>query len=330
MLDLMDQDCNAIWINATLQENSLMVDTEHENYLARTMWSVALLLNLAIFLITKFILLKLTVTARSILQNPHNTLFFIDELQKLIATPLSTGIVVYDLVNSKALPFSEIIPNCGIRIPLITNVMFFGGIAIAAMRWIAIRYTQVMAKWGELKIMFAILISWQVALIGHTYLMTVNSHDIYIGRCYQKGESSISYNPGPVVLVACMVEFAIYLSICQHVYKSDIGVRQFISSESYGRRRRKNAFNLFGYTIHFLIELLMMVSGAVLLKNLKIPPKVWLLFTSTVLTISMLLLSKPMKLKWTQLFVFLHEKWRNLASITAPPTLTPIEPFERQ
>ena len=315
MLDLLDPDNNVIWINSTLREDSIMVDTEHRNYLARTIWSVALLLNLAIFLITKFILLKWSVTARSILQNPHNTLFFIDELQKLIVTPLTTGIVVYDLVNSKAPPFSEILPNCGIRIPLLANVMFFGGIAIAAMRCIAVRYSQVMAKWGELKIMLAVLILWQIALIGHTYLMTVNSHDIYIGRCYQKGESSISYNPGPVVLVACMVEFAIYLSICQYVYKSDIGVRQFISSESYGRRRRKNAFNLFGYAIHFLIELLMMGSGVVILKKLKIPPKIWLQFTSTVLTISMLLLSKPMKLKWTQIFIFLHEKWRTLPQL---------------
>ena len=81
---------------------------------------------------------------------------------------------MYDLANSKATPFSVVIPNCCIRIPVLTNVMFFGGIAVAAMRWIAIRYTQVVAKWGELKIMLAVLISWQIALIGHTYLMTVN------------------------------------------------------------------------------------------------------------------------------------------------------------
>ena len=122
-----------------------------------------------------------------------------------------------------------------------------------------------------------------------------------------------------------MIEFAIYISIFQYVYQRDISVKQFISAESYGRRKRKNAFNLFGHTIYFLIELIMMISGLILLisqqkvpiksRNIYIPPKVWHLFTSTLLAVSMLLLSTPMKVKWIQLITYVRENLRKLKCV---------------
>ena len=80
-----------------------------------------------------------------------------------------------------------------------------------------------------------------------------------------------------------------------------------------GRRTRKNAFNLFGHTIHFLLELLMQILEVVLWIQLQIPPKVLQQFTSTVLALSMLLLSKPMKVIWTRLLVnTLSQNWAML------------------
>ena len=152
---VIDQERNAAWINGTLLENSVTVGDEQKNYWLRTVWSIALLLNLAIFIIIKLSLLKLSLSRSSILKNPHDTLFLIDEMEKLIVTPISTGIIVYDLVNNKGPPFSEIIPNCGFRMvfPLFINIIYLGGMAIALIRFISIRHTRIMARWGEIKIM---------------------------------------------------------------------------------------------------------------------------------------------------------------------------------
>ena len=299
-------------INSTFQDNSILADDEHANVTPRTIWSIVLLLNLAVFIGTKFALLKLTLTVRSVMKNPQDTLFFIDEMEKLIVTPICTAIIVYDLFNNKEPPFSNNIPNCGIRILplLLPNIMFFGGCAIALMRYIAIKYPHIIAKWSEVKIMLAVLFSWQTALIGNTYLMAVNSLDEYKSRCYNKKESSISFPPGPIFLFACGTEFAIYISICQYIYKSDIEVRQLISIESFRMRKRKNAVNVFGYIVHFLLELLVLVLGSILRLKMEVPLRIWYLFTSTLLALSMLLLSKPMKVMLTQLFMNLQKKSR--------------------
>ena len=154
-----------------------------------------------------------------------------------------------------------------------------------------------MIRWGEANIMRAVLILWHIVLIANTSLMVAMKTNSNNG-CYEE----IFYLPGVFFSFACGTEFAIYMLICLYVYKNDIKMRQFISSETYGKRKRRNAFNLFGHSIHFLIELLMMGLLSVWKTKFKIPPKVGFVFTSTVLAISMLLLSKPMKIKWTQLF----------------------------
>ena len=166
-------------------------------------------------------------------------------------------IVVFDLINNSGLPFSKIIPNCGLRIIflLLLNIMLLGGISTAHMRFIAIRYTQIMVQWGEVEIMSSILMLWHTILIGNTYLMVISSADEYKNRCYTKEKWSISYLPGPIFLFACGMEFSIYTSICHYVYKSDIKVRQFISSLSYVKRQHRNALNMFEHTIHILIKL---------------------------------------------------------------------------
>ena len=156
--------------------------------------------------------------------------------------------------------------------------------------------------------MFSVLVLWQVALIGNTYLMAVNSLDEYKNRCYNRTESAISFYPAPIFLFVCGTEFAIYISICQYIYKSDIEVRQLISTESFRMRKRKNAFNIFGYIIHFLLEWLILILGSILRQKMEAPLRIWYLFTSTLLAFSMILLSKPMKIKWTQLFMNLQEK----------------------
>ena len=290
-----------------------MGEEENRDYKRNIIWTVILCLNLAVFLTTKAGLLKLTLTLRSTLQNPHDTLFFIDEMEKLIVTSISAGILVYDLMTSDGNPFLERIPNCGIRmIPLLLpNIMFFGGMATALMRCIAISYTNIISRWGEFKIMTAVLVLWHTALIGNTYLMAVNTSDEYKNRCYSTGVPLLPNIFYPMAfLFAIGTEFAIYLSICKHIYNNDIEVRQFISFESYGRRIRKNAFNLFGHTIHFLLKLLMEILEVILWIQLQIPPKVLSQFTSTVLALSMLLLSKPMKVIWTNLLVnTLSQNW---------------------
>ena len=83
-----------VCINSTLQEDSINFDYEHTSFISRTVWSTVLMLNIALFIITKICLLKLTLNLSSILQNPHDTLFFIDEMEKLIVTSISAGIMI--------------------------------------------------------------------------------------------------------------------------------------------------------------------------------------------------------------------------------------------
>ena len=97
LIVLIDQERNTTLINGILLEHSVTVSDEQKNYWLRTVWLIALLLNLAVFIITKLSMLKLTLSISSILRNPHDTLFFIDEMEKLIVTPMTTGILVYDL-----------------------------------------------------------------------------------------------------------------------------------------------------------------------------------------------------------------------------------------
>ena len=58
--------------------------TTSEISIIRALYTLGLLASMAIFIVTKFLLLKWTLTPRSILQNPHNTLFFLDEMEKLL------------------------------------------------------------------------------------------------------------------------------------------------------------------------------------------------------------------------------------------------------
>ena len=80
---------------------------------------------------------------------------------------------------------------CGVRIvfQLLPNILFFGGLALALMKLIAIRYVKIITRWGEINIMMSILTSWQALVISNTYLMAVSAN---VNGCY--GE--ISYLPG--------------------------------------------------------------------------------------------------------------------------------------
>ena len=206
-----DPERGTVWINSTFLENmSLSVDAKEdsEKYLSKTIWSILLMTNLVIFIIVKFIMIKLTLTPASILKNPHNTLFFIDEMEKLIVIPISTVIVVYEVFNNVDAQSSEIIPNCWIRIvfPLLPNLMFFGGVATALLRLIAVRYTHLMARWGQFKIMFTILFLWQAALITNTYLMFISNAGKQTYPCKKVEESvTINYRPGFLFLFAIVL-----------------------------------------------------------------------------------------------------------------------------
>ena len=211
--------------------------------------------------------------------------------------------------------------------PLLINVQFFGGMSIAIMRYTVIRYTKIIARHGEVKIMGTILVLWQAVLLGNTYLTAVNSMDVYKSRCYR--EAAINYYPGPIFLLACGTKFAIYFSIFYYVYQSDIEVRQFISSDSYRRRKRKNAFNIFGHSIHFLIELVMILGAIILLRTniISASLRVFNQFAPTLMSVSKLLLSKPMQNKWTHLFICLEDKFRKFSYLRVLKTakITPNE-----
>ena len=173
-----------------------------------------------------------------------------------------------------------------------------------------------------------ILFFWQTALIANTYLMFITSIGKQTFQCKIIEESvTINYRPGPIFLFVIATEFVIYMTICHFVYKSDIEVRQFISSENYGRRKRKNAFNILGHAVYFIIEIAIMI-GTIILANQSVPSlKVFNQFSSTLLAIFMLLLSTPMKVKWSQSFIHPQEKSRGQISngVIIKPKITPIE-----
>ena len=80
----MEKSSFEIWMNSTFRDNSVLVDEKQANLTSRTIWSIVLLLNLSVFLVSKYALLKLTLTVRSVMKNPQDTLFFIDEMEKVI------------------------------------------------------------------------------------------------------------------------------------------------------------------------------------------------------------------------------------------------------
>ena len=43
-----EKSCFEVSINSTFQDNSILADDEHANFMPRTIWSIVLLLNLAI------------------------------------------------------------------------------------------------------------------------------------------------------------------------------------------------------------------------------------------------------------------------------------------
>ena len=83
-------------LNHMILEKSTMGEEENRDYKTNIIWTVVLCLNLAVFLTTKAGLLKLTLTVRSILQNPHDTLFFIDEMEKMIVESGLEYLFIYD------------------------------------------------------------------------------------------------------------------------------------------------------------------------------------------------------------------------------------------
>ena len=94
MVVMVSERNNYLWI--ILNDDS----TSSEISITRALYTLGLLTSMAIFIVTKFLLLKWTLTPRSIMQNPHNTLFFLDEMEKLLITPICTSIVIHDMLNN--------------------------------------------------------------------------------------------------------------------------------------------------------------------------------------------------------------------------------------
>ena len=53
----MEKSSFEIWMNSTFRDNSILVDEKQANLTSRTIWSIVLLLNLAVFIGTKYALL---------------------------------------------------------------------------------------------------------------------------------------------------------------------------------------------------------------------------------------------------------------------------------
>ena len=146
--------------------------------------------------------------------------------------------------------------------------------------------------------------------------------------CKKVEESvTINYRPGFLFLFAIATEFVIYITICHFVYKSDIEASQFISSENYVRRKRKSAVNMFGHATYFIIEIAIMIVTIILANQSTPSLKFFYQFSSTLLALFMLLLSTPMKVKWSQSFIHPQEKsrWQISNGVIIKPKITPIE-----
>ena len=299
MVVMISERNNYLWI--IFNDDS----TSSEMSISRALYTIGLLASMAIFIVTKFLLLKWTLTPRSIIQNPHNTLFFLDEMEKLLITPICTSIVIYDMLNNTKSSLTENPPNCGFRMlfMFMPTMTFFGGFGTALLRLLAVRCTQIVQRWGEFKVMGVVLLIWKLIMATTITLMILNTNVKYKDRCFNEKESEINFNPGPALYTAIIIEFGIYASICQFVYKSDMSVRQCISTESFNKRKQKNAFNFFGHWLYFMIELLTIIFGTLIFRHTKIPPRIWMLGTTTLLAISSLLLSKPMKIKWENMLM---------------------------
>ena len=137
MVIMVSERNNYLWI--IFNDDS----TSSEISITRALYTLGLLTSMAIFIVTKFLLLKWTLTPRSIMQNPHNTLFFLDEMEKLLITPICTSIVIYDVLNNTKSSLTENPPNCGIRMlfMFMPTITFFGGFSTALLRLVAVRCT---------------------------------------------------------------------------------------------------------------------------------------------------------------------------------------------
>ena len=134
MVVMVSERNNYLWI--IFNDDS----TSSEISISRALYTLGLLASMAIFIVTKFLLLKWTLTPRSIIQNPHNTLFFLDEMEKLLITPICTSIVIYDMLNNTKSSLTENPPNCGFRMlfMFMPTMTFFGGFGTALLRLLAV------------------------------------------------------------------------------------------------------------------------------------------------------------------------------------------------
>ena len=146
----------------------------------------------------------------------------------------------------------------------------FGGFGIALMRWLVIKRPS-MVKLGEMTSAFMVSIAMNgfSVLIGHIRITTPHPkydlNSLCLARSMDFTKTYFEYTSDLykiqdtksiflLVVGFIVAEFALYVSICMFLIRSDRRIASYLSNHAIRRRKRKNVITLVGSMINFAFE----------------------------------------------------------------------------
>ena len=140
----------------------------------------------------------------------------------------------------------------------------FGGLAIACLRFIYIRAHWMLHIFGRWPVTLLILASTKFLMFWLALQYVYDKNRLWdIDFCWRGLQKVRVFEPSSNIfscflVSACGLEVIIHLYLSYYLYQSDKQVRHMIPSESFRRRKVKNAVDLAGQMLRFFFELMVL------------------------------------------------------------------------
>lgn len=262
-------------------------------------------------------------------REPINVLILVDELEKLIGFIYSSFTFTLKLLGVFGV-YVEIFgwQPCKAKVFGLFQLscFYYGGFAISVMRLVYIRGTTLIQRWGETKIVVAILIISQCAILGTVYLLQQNTHPDLPLAC--PSDSLFTFQMPPFFLFGSIcgsliiAELLIYLNIFYFIYRANSNIGPFIPVKSFKRRQKQNAYDFAGHCLHFFMELGILVLTSQF-KAFGVLPGTVVLFSNGFLSAGLIIFSRPLQTELSLTLVWIEELFHeartlNMTSLDPP------------
>ena len=250
--------------------------------------------------------------------SPVNLMIMLDESIKMIML-FGQSFLVYHYIQGGGRKLSETIfgTKCGIviftsHIGIITS--YFGGAAIAIVRWIHIKHQWILEKLGKFSTVICLEMIQVACISGMMYgkYHKLQSKELSLQDCFPDIEinDTIGRRNQAIVLGSLLfitvIEIFTYLSIFRYLYKHNLSMRLIKSENNVKKEIRKNAIDLSTHFFHFITEIVQLACSLIALtfrQNFKTYSLCAFVFQNGLLSVLVMSTSSTLRNKFIEIFV---------------------------